>query len=330
MSQSVVRIPVDIEREDKILAGLTARQVVILAVTGVVVWLCYTTIGRWVPLPVFAVVALVVCTAGGALALSGRDGLTADRYLLAALRYAVNPRLRVLAPEGLPSPPAWIAAQAGGGKAPAPLVLPIIAVHDDGLIELGDHRVAVIAEASTVGFAFRSPGEQRALVGAFARWLNSLTAPVQILVCSQWVDLGPFAATLVEDAPALPHPALEQAAREHAAFLAELNEETELLRRQVLLVFVEPRRSQGGEAWRSASEQLWRRVEAAAQTLAAAEITVTALDGGRAGAVLAAASNPFASLRLLEGWSAPGQTVTAPDAADQTTAAGDDLDGQPR
>lgn len=142
MSQSVVRIPVDIEREDKILAGLTARQVVILAVTGVVVWLCHITIGRWVPLPVFAVVALVVCTAGGALALSGRDGLTADRYLLAALRYAVSPRLRVLAPEGLPSPPAWIAAQAGGGKAPAPLGLAVTAVHDDGLIELGGARAS--------------------------------------------------------------------------------------------------------------------------------------------------------------------------------------------
>lgn len=305
MPEYGVRIPANIDREDKILAGLTARQVVILAVTGLVIWSVYLVVGARVPLPVFGVFALTVATAGAGLALGSREGLSADRFVLAAWRYTRTPRRQVLAPEGIPDTPTW--AQQGPAQPLGPLALAARSVHPDGVIDLADQGVAVIAEASTVGFALRAPQEQRALVTAFARWLNSLTAPVQIVVRSEWVDLGPLIADLQEAAPGLADPALERAARDHAAFLTALSQDSDLLRRQVLLVLHEPH---SGRDRQTAGDQVLGRVDAASRALAAAEITVTALDGGQAAAVLAAATNPFAPPHPAEGWAAPDQVVT--------------------
>ena len=44
--RSRVRIPADVEREDRILAGLTARQLAILAVPAVVLWVAYEATRR--------------------------------------------------------------------------------------------------------------------------------------------------------------------------------------------------------------------------------------------------------------------------------------------
>ena len=99
---------------------------------------------------------------------------------------------------------------------------------------------ALVCRASAVTFSLRSPGEQEALVAAFGRWLNSLSAPVQVLVRAEPVDLGPAIAQLLEAAPGLPHPALESAARGHARFLADLAASHDLLRRDVLVVLREP------------------------------------------------------------------------------------------
>ena len=302
--QFVVSIPADVERPDKILAGLTARQVAIFAAAGLTVWLGYLTVGRHLALQVYASVALMVVAAAAVLALGRREGLTADRFLIAALQHARTPRRRVLAPEGIPNPPGWTNLT---GPPLSPLELPIETVTADGVVDLGAGRVAVIAEASTVSFALRTPHEQQALVAAFARWLNSLTASVQILIRAQRVDLSPLVDEIAEAAPALPHPALEQAAHDHAAFLAQLNSDNDLLRRQVLLVLTEPAT---GRDRMLAAERAKQRLETAARALAVAEITLTPLDGGQVAALLATTANPLAPPRPPEGWAAPDQVIS--------------------
>ncbi|MCP2341173.1 PrgI family protein [Actinomadura rupiterrae] len=295
-----VRLPADIEREDHLIGSWSARQVAILASTGTLCWLMYLLVGQLLPWPV-TVAALIVVAAGGAvLALGQWEGLSADRYLLAAWRFARSPHRQVLAPEGLVDTSAWFP---DAGRVAA-VRLPVTAMGADGVLELSSGAVAVVAEASTVGFAFRTPAEQRALVAAFARWLNSLTAPVQIVVRAQWVDLAPLAAALEDNAPALAHPALEQAARQHARFLLELEAGSVLLRRQVLLVFTEPAAGRG-----QAAERAVQRVEAAARTLAAAEITVRRLDGGELAPLLATAVDPLDPLPATSGWAAPDQVT---------------------
>src|ERR1700761_8666082 len=95
-----VRIPADVEREDRVLANLTARQVAILAVAGLVLYAVYAATRLVVPLAVFGVVALPLVVVVAVLVLGVRDGMSLDRFALAALRQRLAPRLQVAAPEG--------------------------------------------------------------------------------------------------------------------------------------------------------------------------------------------------------------------------------------
>src|SRR6266700_3212461 len=96
--QFAVRIPADVDREDRLLADLTARQVAILATAAAVLWLAFMATRHLVPPAVFA----------GAAALGRRDGLSLDRLALAAVHQARGPRRLVPAPEGIHPPPHWI------------------------------------------------------------------------------------------------------------------------------------------------------------------------------------------------------------------------------
>jgi hypothetical protein len=151
----------------------------------------------FVPIPVFLILATPIGAAATALALGRRDGLSLDQLLLAAIRQRLATRYRVAAPEGVLPAPTWLTAathttdgtendrRRGERIAPAPLRLPAEAIEpagatDVGVLDLGRDGLAVVAVTSTVNFALRTAGEQEALVGSFARYLHSLTAPVQI------------------------------------------------------------------------------------------------------------------------------------------------------
>ncbi|GIH99159.1 PrgI family protein [Planobispora takensis] len=300
-----VRIPADVEQEDKILAGFTARQVLILGVTGALPYAGYLAFGERLPLPAVAAIALPVAITGILLAIGRHDGISLDRYLLAALRHRCAPRRLVTMPGDIPTPPAWISARPG--PLPAPLRLPARGVGMDGLIDLGDDGMTAIAEVSTVSFALRTPEEQDALVAVFGRWLNSLSGPVQILVRAERVDLTATVAGLRDRIPELPHPALAHAAREHAAFLADLSARHDLLRRQVLLIVREP--AAGGNGRASAAARALRRMDEASRVLSACGLVVKLLDARDVTALLASCFAPTAP--PLPDAAGPDQVITA-------------------
>jgi len=292
-----VRIPADVDRDDKILGELTARQAAILAAAAAGLWLAWTATRHLVPPAAFAVAAAPAALAAVVLALGRRDGLSLDRLALAAFRHVRQPRRLVPAPDGVRPPPQWADPRlaADAGPLPAPLRLPATAVTADGTISLGGDGYVAVAAASTVNFALRTPAEQRALTAAFGRWLNSLRSPAQILIRAQRVDLSAMAAAVGVNAPGLPHPALEAAALDHAGFLGQLAAGRDLLARQVLIAVREP--SAGAAA---------ATIAAAVRALAAAGVTVTALDGSQAAAVLAGCCDP-----ARPGAALPGQVITA-------------------
>lgn len=360
MSQPV-RIPADVDMADRVLGPLTARQLAILAATGLALYLGWIVTGPFLPLPVFLVLAIPLGATATILALGRRDGVSLDRMLLAAIRQRLGPRHRVSAPEGIRPAPDWLTRDAGNrttgrdlqgaGQArisPSALRLPAEAVTDTGVLDLGPDGLAVVAVVATVNFALRTPAEQDSLVGSFGRYLHSLTAPVQVLVRTQRLDLSGQIGELRARAGGLPHPALETAAREHADYLVQLGEQTDLLRRQVLLVLREQtgitaptgglstasplavltslthrhrhaRRDRGPVntgVRRAAEARLVRRLGEAGELLGAAGIVVTPLDAGQATAVLAAACNPDTLL--------PPSAVLAGADDVITTAASDD------
>ncbi|MGY6655343.1 PrgI family protein [Amycolatopsis sp. TRM77291] len=348
MSQPV-RIPADVDREDRVIGPLTARQLFILAVAGIVLYGVYTLTREFVPVAVFLVVAIPVGVTAAFLALGQRDGITLDRLVLAALRQRLSPQHRVAAPEGIRSAPEWLdnagtkgRQGAGTTVSPAALRLPAEAVTEAGVIDLGKDGVAVVAVCSTINFGLRTPAEQESLVTTFGRYLHSLTAPVQVLIRAERLDLSGQIAELREQAGGLPHPALEQAAREHADYLDQLGRATDLLRRQVLLILREPlltsrptdglggasplaalaakRKSakqavQVDDATRRAAEaRLVRRLGEAVELLSPSGITVVPLDAGQATAVLAAACNPDSLIPPSAGLAGSDEVITtAPD-----------------
>jgi hypothetical protein len=290
---SGARIPVDVERDDRLLAGLTARQLGILAGAAVAAWV--------LPVAAALVAAWLVLLVGLGLALGRRDGLSLDRLVLAAWRQRRAPRWMVPAPEGVRPAPAFLAD--GGGVVPAPLELPVVAVSQDGALDLGVEGSAVICRASGVAFSLRTEAEQDALVRGFARLLHGITASMQVLVRSVPVDLAGMVRAIQRAAGGLPHPALEAAARDHAGFLSSLAARRDVLAREILVIFAEP------SAGPAAAEVLNRRADQAASLLAAAGVTLRRLDGEQAMVALAASMRPGQPRSPVSGLSASGEVI---------------------
>lgn len=283
------RIPADVDRPDRILAGLTARQLALLAVPAVGLWAGFVATRRFVPLPIYVALGAPIVAAAFTLALGRRGGLPLDRLVAAALRHAREPHRLVPAPEGVSAAPAW--AGDDPSPLPAPLHLPTSGVGDDGVVDLDAEGAALICRASTITFGLRTPAEQHALVTAFGRYLNSLAGPVQLVVRSEPVDLSAKIAELRDVAGGLPHPALETAAFAHANFLDRLAATRDLLARQVLLVFRDP--TDGPDV----AAQLRRRAEDATAALAAAGVVVEVLDASSASSCVQAALDPWSPTR---------------------------------
>ncbi|MFF5985949.1 PrgI family protein [Prauserella flavalba] len=335
MTQSV-RIPADVDREDRILAGFTARQVAVLAVTALLLYGGWVATRAFLPVIAYLIVAVPVGVAVAVLVIVQRDGLTLDRLLLAAIKQRMNPRRRIAATDA-PAVPDWLAEFADDTEevSTAGLDLPAQGVTEAGVVDLGREGVALVAVASTVNFALRTPAEQDALVSTFGRYLHSLTAPVQIVIRAERLDLSGQIAELRERAASLPHPALEAAALDHADYLDQLDEQTELLRRQILLVVREPLRTApqdtltssrrlfgrarhtdadevGEPARRAATSRLVRRVNEATELLAPAGITVTPLDARQATTVLATACNPDSAIPPSAEMAGADEVITTP------------------
>src|SRR5690606_20954107 len=220
-----------------------------------------------------AAIVLPVIACGCALALGKRDGLGLDRVAVHAFSYLRRKRKLVTAEEGVPEPPAWCRVR---GRLPGALRLPVRAIREDGVLELAEGGTAAVVQAGTVAFGLRTHDEQAALVGVFAGWLNSLDTPVQILMQARPVDLSSLAEMIERTAGRLADPALEQAARQHAEFLAELGDTRDLLTRDVLIVV----RHDGSEqvsAWKRGPRRTARRDGSAVIVSRRAEETVRSL-----------------------------------------------------
>lgn len=294
------RMPADVDAPDKVLYGLTFRQLAILAVAAVIFYGGWRSLHTMVPVQVLlgAMILLGGLTFG--LAVGRRDGLPMDQWLLASIRHRQAPKA-LSTTDTTSRTPGWVDATAGRMPLPAPLKLPASAIADDGEISLPGAPAAVVA-ATTVNLALRTPGEQQALVDTFGRWLNSLSTPTQVVVSAQPVDLASHATTLDATAHRLPHPALEAACADHARFLDDLAQRRDPLRRQVLIVTRAPAGGKGAHAAR-------RRADDTVRSLSGLGVTTRALDGDAATAAIAACADPYRPPRT-GGLAAPDAVIT--------------------
>lgn len=277
MNEQRIRLPADVEMEDRLAWGLSARQLVILVVSAIVCYAIFQAASS-LPMPLPAVLAAPFGLVGVALALGRLDGLSGERVALAAARQATQSKLRIAAPDGTPGKLAGAPVQ----PAVSLLRVPVKAILQSGVVELADGTSVVLLTASGTSWALRSGEEQAALADAYGKWLNSLVAPCAITIRSELVDLTERAQAIERQAPGLPHPALERCARDYAQFLGQFAAEGEgLRRRQILLVLSSRARER-----EAASADLERRASDSANLLRAAGVTLDRLDGEAATALL--------------------------------------------
>jgi hypothetical protein len=294
---TTAKIHADFEAPDRIVFGLTARQIAIISMAGALAWLIFNSIGTRLPLPVTGILLVPLVGVTAALALGRRDGLTLDAWLWAALAYRRTPR-HASPVSGTPRSasvtrlPTWApdvrpTDERDRLPTPVPLRLPAHAVADDGVITLDGGQAAVLVAATTININLRTEEEQAALVAGYGRWLNSLTGPVQIVVSAQRVDLSTHAVRVADAAETLTHPALADAACDYADFLDQIAEHRDPLWRTITIVHTAT-----GDA-RSAGTEVLRRAEHTAAALAALGAQTRVLDGPCALAVLTAAVDPY-------------------------------------
>lgn len=319
-------IPADIEAPDTLVFGLTARQAAIVAAAAAAGYLIWQGVGTRLPLPAVAVLLIPLVAATVVLTVGRRDGLSVDAWLLAAVRHRRAPRRYGPAPDdGMPAAvPAWAptpgntagAAAASAGAPPAALRLPARAVGDDGIIDLGG-SAAVMVGATTVNIGLRTAADQAALIGGFARWLNALAGPVQIVISAQRVDLTSHALRVADAAQTLPDAALADAALDYAEFLADVAEHRDPLWRTVTVVCAAPgsvhQQSAGHHTANGrAGVEATRRAEQTATALAALGAQTRVLDGPTAMAVLTAATDPYQPTDASWPRALPDTPITGP------------------
>lgn len=278
-----VRLPADTELADRLAFGLTARQLAILAASCLTGFALFSLAKTTLPLPVAVVAVVPVVAVGVLLALGRRHGLPGDLYALAVARFLGRPRLRLLAPEGLPPP----FPSTPPRPAIAMLDLPVRAVLGSGLVELASGGFCRLLRASAAGFALRSEDEQQALVEAFGRFLNGLADPVEIVVRSEPVDLDDWAARHARTVPVSATAPLRAAAAAHARFVSELAGQAEVRRREIVLVL------QSRERERAAAKlALERRTGETIDLLQSAGVELQPLTGPATVALLARTLDP--------------------------------------
>jgi hypothetical protein len=274
-----VRVPADIELEDRLAFGLTARQLALLGVTALCAYASEWMLALVLPTPIALAGAALTAAGGVALALVRHDGLRGEQLALAAARYLAAPRLRLLAPEGLPRSLAGVRAPRVGVLEP-----PVRRVLRSGLIELADGTHCRILRAAGSSFLLREPEEQAALVAAFGRYLNGLEEPIQLQITFEDAGLELLAAQLAAQTAALGEE-LARAATDHVEFLrGHARGPACLRRRRILLVLLT--RTQPSAL---AEASLGRAAELAEKLLGAAAVTLEPLDGLQAVALLAEA-----------------------------------------
>ncbi len=296
------RMSADVDAPDKILYGLTFRQLAILAVAAVIFYAGWRALHTVVPVPVLLGAGGIVGALAAGLVVGRRDGLPLDVWLRHAVRHSRAPKA-LSTVDTTTTHPDWVQAPKARVALPAPLKLPATAIDDDGQITLTNSRAAMVA-ATSVNLGLRTTDEQAALIDTFGRWLNSLSSPTQIVVSAQPVDLASHARALAAQALTQPHPALEDACAGHAEFLQDLAKRRDPLRRQVLIVT----RTSSGERGDHAAR---RRADDTARALSGLGVNVRALDASAVTAALAAAADPYTPPRP-GGRAAPNTTITGP------------------
>jgi hypothetical protein len=244
-----VWVPADLDIADKILFGLTFRQVVLLAPIGLGLLGAWRSLTATVPLPLLAAATVPIAAIAFALATVRKDGAGLDQLIWNALKTPKRPVASGNAPASARGPMQLLTGKRHQ-KAAAPTVPakgPVRAVSAEGLLDLGPAGWAGAADVGFVNFGLRSGAERASLIAAFARLLHGTDAHLQVCVSTRPVDLSAYLARLAAKRTELQNEPLARAAADHQRWLTRLVASKTLLRREITAVVRCPGRD--GAVW---------------------------------------------------------------------------------
>ena len=113
--------------------------------------------------------------------------------------------------------------------------LDIREIRDDLLI-LGDGSIRAVILCSTVNFELKSEMEQNSIVYSYQGFLNSLTFPIQIVIQSRVMDLGPYIKKLEQRKRVEPNELLRIQISDYMDFMNRLIQVTNIMDKKFYVV----------------------------------------------------------------------------------------------
>lgn len=102
----------------------------------------------------------------------------------------------------------------------------------DGLVYLKDGSVSLVLSTSAVNFGLLFETEQIGIIDAFARMLNSLSFPIQIVIHSKRLDVSSYLHTLDKAINTQPNPLLKSMSLNFRRFVESIIKEKNVLDKQ--------------------------------------------------------------------------------------------------
>ena len=106
----------------------------------------------------------------------------------------------------------------------------------DTVLVLKDGSLRSIIEASSINFELKSADEQTAIIQGFQNFINSMDFPLQIVVNSRKLDIGPYLKSLDELIGGLKNELLKIQATEYTRFVKGLTELANIMAKKFYIV----------------------------------------------------------------------------------------------
>ncbi len=106
----------------------------------------------------------------------------------------------------------------------------------DGVIVLKDDTLASIVLVSSINLSLKSYDEQRAVIGQFQNFLNTLDFPMQIVIQSRRYDVRPYILTLENRLKQQTEPLLRVQTQEYIEFIQTFTEQVNIMRKNFFVV----------------------------------------------------------------------------------------------
>ena len=106
----------------------------------------------------------------------------------------------------------------------------------DTVLALKDGSLRSVIEISSINFELKSADEQTAIIQGFQSFLNSIDFPLQIIVNSRKLNIGPYLKSLEGLTESLKNELLKIQAAEYVRFIKGLTELTNIMAKKFYIV----------------------------------------------------------------------------------------------